>query len=169
MKLQSFADLNREKLLTGTRHESLSKSQAEREVCSLGSNSCIHSLRHPFTQAAYQPCVCLWVWVYDLIYMCVYVCVCTRSVMSDSAISWTVVYKAPLSMGFTRQEYRSGQPFPSPGDLLNPGIEPGSPALQAGSLLCEPPGKPHYQYLLFSSMIIALLYAPVLCCALSSE
>lgn len=49
MKLQSFADLNREKLLTGTRHESLSKSQAEREVCSLGSNSCIHSLRHPFT------------------------------------------------------------------------------------------------------------------------
>ena len=46
-----------------------------------------------------------------------------------------------LSMEFSRQEYRSGQPFPSPGDLPDPGIKPGSPALQEYSLLSEPPGK----------------------------
>ena len=50
---------------------------------------------------------------------------------------WTVVRQAPLSMGFSRQEYWSGLPFPSPGDLPNPGIEPGSPALQADSLPSE--------------------------------
>ena len=53
----------------------------------------------------------------------------------------TIVHQAPLSMGFPRQEYWGGFPFLSPGDLLNPGIEPGSPALQADSLLSEPPGK----------------------------
>ena len=47
------------------------------------------------------------------------------------ATLWTVVYQATLSMEFSRQEYWSGLPFPSPGDLLNPGIEPRSPALQA--------------------------------------
>ena len=46
-------------------------------------------------------------------------------------------------MGFSRLEYRSGLPFPSPGDLLDPGIEPRSPALQADVLTSEPPGKPH--------------------------
>ena len=46
-------------------------------------------------------------------------------------------------MGYFRQEYWSGLPFPSPGDLPNPGIEPGSPALQADSLLSEPLGKPY--------------------------
>ena len=46
---------------------------------------------------------------------------------------WTTAYQAPLSIGFSRQEYWSGLPFPSPGDLPHPGIEPGSPALQAGS------------------------------------
>ena len=56
--------------------------------------------------------------------------------------SWTVACQAPLSMGFSRQEYWSAQPFPSPGDLPNPGTEPGSPALQADSLPSEPPGKP---------------------------
>ena len=45
-------------------------------------------------------------------------------------------------MEFSRQEYGSGEPFPSPGDLLDPGIEPGSPTLQADSLPSEPPGKP---------------------------
>ena len=50
-------------------------------------------------------------------------------------IPWTVACQAPRSMGFSRQEYWSGLPFPSPGDLPNPGIEPGSPALQADSLL----------------------------------
>ena len=55
---------------------------------------------------------------------------------------WTVAHQAPLSMGFSRQEYWSGLPFPSPGDLPNPGIKPGSPALQADSLPSEPPWKP---------------------------
>ena len=55
---------------------------------------------------------------------------------------WTVAYQAPLSMGFPRQEYWSGVPLPSPGDLPDPGIKPWSPALQADSLLSEPPGKP---------------------------
>ena len=50
------------------------------------------------------------------------------------ATPWTVAYQAPPSMGFSRQEYWSGLPFPSPGDLPDPGIEPGPPALQADSL-----------------------------------
>ena len=53
---------------------------------------------------------------------------------------WTVAYQAPLSMGFSRQEYWSALPFPSPGDLPNPGIEPGSPALEADALTSKPPG-----------------------------
>ena len=57
---------------------------------------------------------------------------------------WTVAYEASLSMGFSRQEYWSGLPFPSPGDLPDPGIEPGSPALQADVLPSKPPGKPPY-------------------------
>ena len=61
------------------------------------------------------------------------------SVMSDSATPCTVAYQAPLSMGFSRQEYWSGWPFPSPGDLPNPGIEPRSPTLQADALTSEPP------------------------------
>ena len=55
---------------------------------------------------------------------------------------WTVAHQAPLSVGFSRQEYWSGLPFPSLGDLPDPGIEPGSPALQADYLPSEPPGKP---------------------------
>ena len=50
-------------------------------------------------------------------------------------------YQASLSVGFSRREYWSGLPFPSPGDLSNPRVEPGSPALQAGALPSEPPGK----------------------------
>ena len=57
-------------------------------------------------------------------------------------IPWTVVYQASLSMGFSRQEYWSGLPLPSPGDLPDPGIKPKSPALQADTLPSEPPGKP---------------------------
>ena len=55
---------------------------------------------------------------------------------------WTIVLQAPLSMGFSRQEYWSGLPFSSPGDLPNPGIEPWSPALQEDSSPLESPGKP---------------------------
>ena len=53
--------------------------------------------------------------------------------------------QAPLSMEFSRQEYQSGLPFPSPGGLPNPGTEPMSPAFQADSLPSEPPGKPTVQ------------------------
>ena len=59
------------------------------------------------------------------------------------ATLWTEAHQAPLSMGFSRQEYWSGLPFPFPGDLPNPGIELGSPALQADSLPSEPPGRPN--------------------------
>ena len=55
---------------------------------------------------------------------------------------WTVAYHDPPSMGFSRQEYWSGLPLPSPGYLPNPGIKPRSPALQADALTSEPPGKP---------------------------
>ena len=58
------------------------------------------------------------------------------------ATPWTVAYQAPPSMGVSREEYWSGLPFPSPGDLPDPGMEPRSPALQADALLPEPPGKP---------------------------
>ena len=57
------------------------------------------------------------------------------------ATPWTVAYQAPPSMGFSRQKYWSGLPFPSPGDLPDPRIEPRSPTFQAGSLTSEPPGK----------------------------
>ena len=57
------------------------------------------------------------------------------------ATLWTEAYQAPLSMGFSRQEYWSELPFPSPGHLPDPGIKPGSPGLQANSLPSEPPGK----------------------------
>ena len=58
------------------------------------------------------------------------------------ATPWTVTHQAPLSMGFPRQDYWSGLPFPSPGDLPDPSIEPRSPALQADSLPTELRGKP---------------------------
>ena len=70
--------------------------------------------------------------------------VCLRSVMSDSFTTpWTVAHQAPPSMGFPRQEYWSELPFPSPGDLLDPGIRPESPAsprLAGGFFTTEPPG-----------------------------
>ena len=62
--------------------------------------------------------------------------------VSDSATPSTIAHYVPQSMGFPRQEYWSGWPFPSPGDHPDPGIEPWSPALQAVSLPSEPPGKP---------------------------
>ena len=57
--------------------------------------------------------------------------------------SWTIAHQAPLSMGFSRQEYGSGLPFPSPGDLPDPGVEPTLPALAGRFFTTEPPGKPH--------------------------
>ena len=57
---------------------------------------------------------------------------------------WTAALQAPPSMGFSRQEYWSELSVPSPGDLPDPGIEPGSPALQADSSLSQTLGKPKY-------------------------
>ena len=61
---------------------------------------------------------------------------------------WTVAHHAPLSMGFSRQEYWSGLPCPPPEDLLNPGIEPRSPALQEDSLQAELSGKPNALFII---------------------
>ena len=58
------------------------------------------------------------------------------------ATPWMVAYQAPQSLGFSRQDYWSGLPFPCPGDLPNPEIELGSPALQTDALSSEPLGKP---------------------------
>ena len=58
------------------------------------------------------------------------------------AVPWTVACQAPLSMEFSRQEYWNGLPFPFPGDLPDPGIEPASPALQVASLLLSLQGSP---------------------------
>ena len=57
------------------------------------------------------------------------VCVSRSAVANSFAIPWTVAHQVPLSMGFSRQEYWSGSPFPSPGDLPDPGIKPASPVL----------------------------------------
>ena len=64
------------------------------------------------------------------------------------ATPWTVTYQAPPSMGFSRQEYWSGLPFPSPGDLPDPGIKPRSPAWHADALPSEPPGKLHMKWII---------------------
>ena len=71
---------------------------------------------------------------------------------------WTVAYQAPPSVGFSRQEYWSGLPLPSPGDLPNPGIKPGSPALQADALPSEPSGKLSYNS---GYLLISYFYIPV--------
>ena len=67
---------------------------------------------------------------------------CAHSVVSNSATAWTIAHQAPPSMEFSRQEYWSRFPFPSPRDLPDPGIGPGSPALLADALRSEPPGNP---------------------------
>ena len=97
--------------------------------------------------------VCVYIYIY--VYMCIYiyiyiytythtqlfilywlVCLVAKSCLT-LVTPWTVARQAPLSMGFSRQAYWSGLPFPSPGDLPDPGIEPRSPALQADSLPTE--------------------------------
>ena len=65
--------------------------------------------------------------------MCVCVCVCVCVWLSHVHSPWTVAHQTPLSMEFSRQEYWGGLPFPSPGDLPDPGIKPGFPVLQADS------------------------------------
>ena len=65
-----------------------------------------------------------------------------QSCLTLFATPWTVAFQAPLSVGFPRQEYCSGLPFPSPGDLPGPGIKPVFPSLASGFFTTEPPGKP---------------------------
>ena len=66
----------------------------------------------------------------------------SRYVVSNSLWPLDLDFQAPLTMGLPRQEYWSGLPFPPPGDLPSPGIEPGSSALAGGFFTTEPPGKP---------------------------
>ena len=73
------------------------------------------------------------------------------------ATPWTGAHQAPLSRKFSRQEYWSGLPFPSPGDLLNPGIKLMSPTLQADSLLSEPPEEPKEMPMTFKYLQTFLL------------
>ena len=91
-------------------------------------------------QATRLPCP----WAFSSKEYCVCVCVCVKllSHVRLFATPWTVAHQAPPSMRFSRQEYWSGLPFPSPGDLPNLGTEPSSPALLVDSLPSEPPGKP---------------------------
>ena len=104
-------------------------------------------------------------------FICVLVCVCMHSCASSCSCaqifltSWIVCYQASLSMGFSRQEYWSGLPFASPGDLPDPGIEPCSPILQADSLPSEPPGTPIFMYQFHSvqSLSRVLLCNPMNC------
>ena len=80
----------------------------------------------------------------ELAMECVCVCACVCVLVTQSCLIvalWTVAHQVPLSMGFSRQEYWSGLPFLTPEDLPDTGIKPRSSALQADSLLSEPPGK----------------------------
>ena len=94
-------------------------------------------------------CECAWVCIYthelyfhtqDILAFISKSTLCVLAAQSCPTL-WTVTHHAPLSMRFSRQEYWSGLPFPSPGDLPDPGIEPGSLAFQADSLPSELPGK----------------------------
>ena len=78
-----------------------------------------------------------------IIFLCIYVHTQSLSHVQLFVTPWTIAHQAPLSMGFPRQEYWRGLPFPSPGDLPNPGSEPSSPALSGGFFTTEPSGKPH--------------------------
>ena len=73
-------------------------------------------------------------------------CCCWVAPLCLLATPWTVAHQAPLSMGFSRQEYWSGLPCPPPGDLPHTGMETTSPALAGGIFTTEPPGKPIFYY-----------------------
>ena len=81
---------------------------------------------------------------------------------------WAVAHQAPPSMGFSRQEYWSGLPFPSPGDLPDPGIEPRSPALHADALISEPPGKPQI-CICMCIYVCVYMYIHILSCTIVSN
>ena len=96
-----------------------------------------------------------WAWIgsfHGFKSMCVCVCVlrCFSCVWVFETL-WTVTRQAPLSMGFSRQEYWSEAPFPSPGNLPDPRVKPRSPQFQEDSLPSEPPGKPMIQRRVFDT------------------
>ena len=103
--------------------------------CLAGWHSSLHSLPHLFSKATptllYSLCICL-------CYNMPHAGSVTQS-CPTLCTPWTVARQVPLSMGFSRQGYWSRLPFPSPGDLPNPGIEPESPALAGGFFITEPP------------------------------
>ena len=109
----------------------------EKSVCKSGSNRTSHGTTDWFQigKGVHQSCIlspCL----LNLRAESFSLSLVTKS-CSTLATPWTVICQAPLSIGFSRQEYWSGLPFSSPGDLLDPGIKPWSPALQTHSLLIE--------------------------------
>ena len=83
-------------------------------------------------------CILLKYGCFTMLCFCAVLCI----VVQSCPTSWTVAHQAPLSMGFSGQEYWGGLPCPSPGDLPNPGIKPMFPTLRADSLPFEPAGKP---------------------------
>ena len=88
-----------------------------------------------------------WTEIHSSMYIrCVCVCVCVQALSHvwHFVTPWIVACQFPLSMGLSRQEYCSGLPFPSPGDLPDPGIKPISPCIAGGFPTAEPPGKPIY-------------------------
>ena len=89
---------------------------------------------------------------------CVRACVLVAQSCPTLETPWTVACQAPLSMGLFRQEYRSGLPFPSPGGLPDPGINPMSPALASRFFTTEPPGKPmRASYMILKGLNIIVL------------
>ena len=96
----------------------------------------------------------MWEWVQ----LVIVVIVKSLSPVPLFATPWTVAYQALLSMGFSRQECWSRLPFPSPGDLPNPGIELGSPALQADTLTSEPLNKGSIKDYFQSPLVIFALF-----------
>ena len=120
-------------------------------------NCCYKKLEGCGTDSSWVPrrnqtCQQLWFWVsslknYERISSVVlsHLCVCCAQLLSRVQLFaplWTVVSQVPPSMVFSRQEYWSGLPFPPPGDLPDPGIEPTSSALAGGFFTTVPPGKP---------------------------
>ena len=100
----------------------------------------LHSVVHP--------CCCKWSYFILFNGWVIFHCICVK-VKSLSRVRlfvtpWTTAHQAPQSMGFSRQEYWSGLPFPSPGDLPDPGTEPGSPALEADALTSDHQGSPPF-------------------------
>ena len=104
----------------------------------------------------------LWKYSTDIFTISIYLSMChCVSLLSHVRLfvtPWTVANQAPPSMGFSRQVYWSGLPFPCPGDLPDPGIEPRSPALQADALPSKPPGKPLSIYLSIYLYIYPSIY-----------